>query len=135
MPTENFWGQPNTSTYVGCFEYFPSLVTSPPSDPWQSPTVTPDYTIPYCSITSPAKNLKATGVITITAAASDNVGVSHVDIYVDNILIDTLTSAPYTTTFDTSSWRRCTAHSIKAVAYDNAGNRKSAIISLTKSPK
>ena len=81
-----------------------------------------DTTPPTLSITSPANgsivNSKSTK---ITVAATDNVGVTQVSIYIDGILQATLTTAPYNYTWNT---RRVSSgkHTITASAWDAAGN-------------
>jgi hypothetical protein len=56
--------------------------------------------------------------LTITATASDTDGsIQKVEFYIDNILISTKTSAPYTCTWNTIAGN----HVVKAVATDNRG--------------
>jgi hypothetical protein len=61
------------------------------------------------------------GTITLSASASDNVGVSRVEFYVDNVLKGSDTTAPYSMTLDSTSLANGT-HSLTAKAYDAAGN-------------
>ena len=62
---------------------------------------------------------------TITASATDNVGVTKVEFSVDGKLVATDTSAPYST-----SWNAAAAtfgtHTLTAKAYDQAGNSATA---------
>ncbi len=92
--------------------------------------VVPDTTPPTVAITSPAAGATITGTVTIAASASDNVGVSKVEFYVDAALLKTDTSAPYST-----SWSSATAtsgaHTLRAVATDAAGNSTTSTITVT----
>jgi hypothetical protein len=62
-----------------------------------------------------------TGPITFTATASDNVGVTKVEFYVDGALKGTDTATPYTMTLDSTTLANG-GHSLTAKAYDAAGN-------------
>lgn len=80
-----------------------------------------DTTAPVASITSPANNSTVSGGLTISASATDNVGVSKVEFYINDVLSSTSTAAPYvfsgvTTAADNGSY------TITAKAYDVAGN-------------
>jgi hypothetical protein len=70
-------------------------------------------------------------MVTIQVTASDNVGVTRVDIYVDGSLKASLTSAPYTTKWNA---RRADngPHTITARAYDAKGNMGLASITVNK---
>ncbi|MFC5742588.1 Ig-like domain-containing protein [Dyella tabacisoli] len=61
------------------------------------------------------------GTITLSANATDNVGVTKVEFYVDNGLNATLTASPYQTTLDSTTLSNGT-HTLVAKAYDAAGN-------------
>ena len=61
------------------------------------------------------------GTITFSATASDNVGVTKVEFYVDNVLKATDTSSPYSSTLDSTTLSNGT-HVLTAKAYDAAGN-------------
>jgi hypothetical protein len=80
-----------------------------------------DTTPPTTSITAPANNATVSGSVTITAAASDNVGVTQVQFYIDGSLVGTDIAAPYT-----YAWNSATAtngtHTLSTKAYDAAGN-------------
>ena len=66
--------------------------------------------------------LPVEGIVTITAEANDNTGISKIEFYIDNILIFTDTSAPYEYEWDTSEYSNCEIYTIKVVAYDNSLN-------------
>jgi sulfur relay (sulfurtransferase) DsrF/TusC family protein len=96
-------------------------------------SVTVDNTAPTVSITAPAANAKVKGTVTVTASASDNVGVSKVEFYVDGVLKRTDTSSPYSYGWRTTSLANG-SHIIYAKAYDAAGNvTQSATVSVTVS--
>ncbi|HHH80191.1 MAG TPA: hypothetical protein ENL13_04745, partial [Thermoplasmatales archaeon] len=59
------------------------------------------------------------GSIDVEVDASDNTEVDHVDFYVDDVLKATDDAAPYVWTWSEKTFFR---HTIKAVAYDAAGN-------------
>ncbi|WP_306524108.1 Ig-like domain-containing protein [Dokdonella sp.] len=61
------------------------------------------------------------GPITFSATASDNVGVTKVEFYVDGALKGTDTAAPYTMGLDSTTLANG-SHSLVAKAYDAAGN-------------
>ncbi|MBI2559504.1 hypothetical protein HYW20_09345 [Candidatus Woesearchaeota archaeon] len=86
-----------------------------------------DTTLPTISLTSPASGATVSGTTTITATASDNVGVSKVEFYVDGNLKSTDTISPYSYAWDTTNvgTHACNGahtHTLSAKAYDAAGN-------------
>ena len=81
-----------------------------------------DTTPPTVSISAPASGSTLTGTVTVSANASDNVGVAGVQFMVDSVNVGSeVTSSPYAT-----SWNTTTAangsHSLTARARDAAGN-------------
>jgi len=80
-----------------------------------------DTTAPTVSITSPANGATVVGTISINATASDNVGVTKVEFYVDGALKSTDTTSPYSYSWDSSSVANG-SHSLTAKAYDAALN-------------
>lgn len=80
-----------------------------------------DTTPPTVSLVSSAISVTAAGSITLTASASDNVGVSRVEFYEGSTLLATDSSAPYTTTVAFTSANNGT-HSFTARAFDPEGN-------------
>jgi hypothetical protein len=81
----------------------------------------PDTTAPVVSVRAPTSGSTVNGVVTISAAASDDVGVTRVDFLVDGTLVSTDTAAPYAASWDTA---RATSghHALTARAFDAAGN-------------
>ena len=68
-----------------------------------------------------ASETGTSGTITLSATASDNVGVTKVEFYVDGTLKATDTTSPYSTTLDSTTLTNA-SHSLVAKAYDAAGN-------------
>ena len=97
----------------------------------QSGPVAPDTTAPSTSITAPADGATVSGTATVTASASDNIGVTSVEFYVDGVLAATDNSAPYSYSWNTTTVADG-SHSLSSKAYDAAGNSgSSASISVT----
>ena len=85
---------------------------------------------PSVSISSPAGGSSVSGAVAINASASDNIGVTRVEFYVDNVLRGTDTTAPYTYGWNTSGFA-VGNHSLKARAFDACGNLKdSAVVTV-----
>ena len=82
---------------------------------------TPDTQAPVVSITSPQNGAAVSGSVKINVSASDNVGVTQVCIYIDNVQVATDTASPYTYTWNTKKVARG-SHVITAKAWDAAGN-------------
>lgn len=61
------------------------------------------------------------GNITLSATASDNVGVSRVDFVIDSVVKGSDSSSPYSLSFDSTTLTNG-SHSVVARAYDAAGN-------------
>ncbi len=80
-----------------------------------------DNTPPVASITSPTNGATVSGGISVAVSASDNVGVSRVDLYIDGVLYGSDTTAPYSFYWDTTQVVNGT-HTLVAVAVDGAGN-------------
>lgn len=97
-----------------------------------SATTTGDTQAPVVAITSPVSGATLVAKQNITATASDNVGVTKVEFYTDGKLLGTFANAPYSTYWNT---RKLSVgqHTIKATAYDAAGNIGSAQVSVYKS--
>ncbi|MFY0571307.1 Ig-like domain-containing protein [Archangium lansingense] len=85
---------------------------------------------PTVQMTSPAANSTVSGVITLAATASDDVGVARVEFQVDSTVIATLTAPPYTV-----SWNSATVldgtHHLSARAYDTAGQTSAWGLNVT----
>jgi len=87
-------------------------VTQPPSSNPVPPSV---------SMTSPANGATVAGVVTVSANASDSVGISNVQFKLDGAnLGNPITTSPYTYSWNTSSTSNGT-HTLTATATDTAG--------------
>ncbi len=91
----------------------------------------PDTTRPSVSVTSPGNGTTVSGTINVTASASDNVGVTHVILHVDYVAIkdDTDASDGWSTSWNSTAVGNG-SHTVKAAAYDAAGNTTSATNSI-----
>ncbi len=90
-----------------------------------------DTTPPAVSMTAPISGSNISGTITVSANASDNVGVASVQFQLDGAKLGgALTAAPYSI-----SWNTATAsngsHTLTAIAKDAAGNSSSASVVVT----
>ena len=93
----------------------------------------PDTIPPTTSITAPASGATVGGTTTVSASASDNVGVTRVEFYVDGALKATDTATPYTFAWDTTAYA-AGSHDLASRAYDAAGNvGTSATVTVTVS--
>ncbi len=72
---------------------------------------------PSVSITSPQNGALVSRIVTVSANASDDVGIKKVEFYIDNGLKATDTSSPYEWSWDTTLYSSG-AHTVKAKAYD-----------------
>jgi hypothetical protein len=80
-----------------------------------------DSTPPTVSLTAPANGSTVSGTITLSASATDNVGVAKVEFYCDGALLGTSVAAPFNMAQDTTRLSNG-SHSMTAKAYDGAGN-------------
>ncbi|GAB3101817.1 Ig-like domain-containing protein [Lysobacter terrae] len=85
---------------------------------WVSQGSGPSDTTPP---TVSASETGSSGTITFSASASDNVGVSKVEFYVDGLLQGSDTAAPYSMTLDSTTLANG-SHNLTAKAFDAAGN-------------
>lgn len=88
-------------------------VTPPPSD----------TTVPTTSLTAPVNGSSTAlgAAVNISANASDNVGVTKVEFFVDGAVVATDTSSPYSYSWGTAG-RSAGSYSLTAKAYDAASN-------------
>jgi Big-like domain-containing protein len=92
-----------------------------------------DTTPPTVSITSPANGATVRGTVSVSANASDNVGVVGVQFLLDNGVNGSAeaTTAPYSISWDTAT-AGDGSHTITAIARDAAGNQTtSAPVTVT----
>lgn len=97
-------------------------------------TMKGDTAAPTVSLISPQNSSTVSGVVSIEAAASDNVGVNRVEFYLDDQTapFTALTSAPYRVSGD-SRLVGNGYHTLIAKAYDGAGNVGTASVGVTVS--
>lgn len=82
-----------------------------------------DTVLPTVSLTAPQPNAIISGIVTVSADAADNIGVSGVQFLLDGInLNQEITAAPYRTSWNTIGIATGT-HTLLALARDLAGNR------------
>ena len=82
----------------------------------------PDTKAPTVSLTAPANGATVSGTVTLTATASDNVGVAGVQFLVDGTTLGAEdTTSPYGVSWNTTTATNGT-HTLTAVARDAAGN-------------
>jgi subtilisin family serine protease len=86
-------------------------------------TTTPitDSSPPIVSISSPTNGAHISGGVTVSVSASDDVGVSKVELYINGILYANDATAPYNFYWDTKNYGNG-AYNLEAVAYDGSGN-------------
>jgi len=93
---------------------------------------TADTTKPTVAITYPTNNNKIGGIITVTANASDNVGVTSVAFYLNNTLVYNDTTSPYSATYNFNALPPNSNYTIKVIASDAAGNKATNSIIVNK---
>jgi hypothetical protein len=95
-------------------------------------TPAPDTQAPTVNISSPTTGSTVAGTVTISAAASDNVGVAGVQFKVDGVNVGAEdVTAPYSVSWNTTAATNG-SHAVTATARDTAGNSTlSAAVSLT----
>jgi chitodextrinase len=107
---------------------------SGPSSPASATTqaAPPDTTSPSVSITAPSASATVAGTISVSASASDDVGVVGVQFKLDGANLDAEdTTSPYSLSWNTTLVSNG-AHTLTAVARDAAGNSStSAGVSVT----
>ncbi|WPB82344.1 Ig-like domain-containing protein [Archangium violaceum] len=85
-----------------------------------------DYTAPSeTTITSPASGALLSGLVTLEATASDDRAITEVLFYVDNLLIGSDTTAPYSISWDSTEVSNG-GHQLNTVALDAGGNYKTS---------
>ncbi|MBW2148852.1 MAG: hypothetical protein JRG73_19490 [Deltaproteobacteria bacterium] len=79
-----------------------------------------DITVPTVIITSPVAEARVSGIIEVTVAATDDVSVSKVEMYIDGAMYADITQ---THSFDWDTTRHADGpRDLVAVAYDSSGN-------------
>lgn len=78
--------------------------------------------MPEVAITSPADGSEVSGMVLITADATDDEGIVSVDFYIDDSLVATGLMEPYDYLWSTYSLEDSSSHTIYAKAYDTDSN-------------
>ncbi|SMB79234.1 chitinase [Deinococcus hopiensis] len=99
-------------------------------NPCDGTTPPADTTAPTVSVTANPTGVTAAGTVNLSAAASDNVGVTKVEFYRGAILLSTDTTSPYTAADSVTSAQNGTQTYV-AKAFDAAGNTRSASANVT----
>ena len=100
----------------------------------RSATVTltvPDTTPPTVAIGSPLAGTRVGSRVTISASGTDNVAVTKMMLYIDNVLKSTDSDNTLSWTWNTSAYSRG-SHVITVTAYDAANNMSSKSITVSK---
>src|SRR5256885_62588 len=108
--------------------------TASSSDLTFSTSASADTTSPTVSLTAPANGVTVSGTVTVSASASDNVGVASVQFQLDGANLGSLdTTSPYSVSWNTATASN-SSHALKAIAKDAAGNSTtSAAVTVTVS--
>lgn len=108
---------------VGEHFYYAKITQNDGNILWSAPVwvtqtaSTGDTTAPTISATETGSS----GSITLSANASDNVGVTKVDFFIDNVLKGSKAAAPYSLNIDSTTLSNG-SHALTAKAYDAANN-------------
>ncbi|MEN6560219.1 MAG: M6 family metalloprotease domain-containing protein [Acidobacteriota bacterium] len=84
---------------------------------------------PTASITNLAAGATVYGTVGVEVTADDDHGIERVELYGDSTLVQTLTSAPYSFSLDTTQFSNG-ALTVRAVAYDGLGLTGSASVNV-----
>jgi hypothetical protein len=108
-------------------------IATPTPTPSPTPTPTADTTAPTVSFAAPASGYvvpkTGNGSVNFAIAATDNVGVTKVLLLVDNQIVKTFTTGPYSASYSFKHAASGTK-TIMAIAYDGAGNSAGTTIKI-----
>jgi hypothetical protein len=125
----------------GTYWYYVHAIQADGHDLWSAPMWITyqvgggggDTVAPVTSITAPANGASVSGIVNVTANATDAVGVTKVEFWLDGVLKSTDTATPFAWSWDSATSANG-AHSIVSKAYDAALNvGTSTAISVTVS--
>ncbi|MBW8848729.1 MAG: CehA/McbA family metallohydrolase [Burkholderiales bacterium] len=113
----------STTPAVGEHFYYAKLTQDDGKMLWSAPVWVTQSNAPVDTTppTATASESGTAGSITLSATASDNVGVARVDFLVDGVVKGSDTSSPYSVALDSTALANG-SHSLVARAYDAAGN-------------
>src|SRR5262245_45697557 len=86
------------AAWTGSRSVYVNNASAPPP-----PGPAPDGTAPTVALTNPGSNATVSGTVDITATASDNVGVSRVEFYIDGTFRGSDSASPYAFSWNTAS--------------------------------
>jgi hypothetical protein len=95
------------------------------AEPVATKQIVIDGTAPTVSLTSPNAGDLVAGTTPLTATATDNIGIDHVDFLVDGQQVGSASSSPYSFNWNSASVTDGT-HAVTARAVDTAGNTKTS---------
>lgn len=127
--TEEFVGSTPTSGFVDSFT-ISSNIPAPSAEPTPTSDPNVDTQLPVVSITSPldGSNIPRNSTVTVTATASNNIGVSKVEFFVNNSLKCSDATANYSCVWKVPGKKG--TFQIEARAYDTTGNIGATSISV-----
>ena len=132
-PYQGNWNIPLATEVPGLQDFLCTTFQGKTSNSWHRCTTSGDNQAPVVSITSPSNGATASGLMDVRVSASDNVGVTKVNLYVDGNLLATDLTSPYVFSWDTTQETNGN-HTLTAKAYDAAGNLKtSSTVTVTVS--
>jgi hypothetical protein len=126
----------NTNTVANGSYTLKAIVSDAAGNTGTSSTISvtvanPDTTAPVVAMSAPAAGASVANTISVSATASDNVGVARVDFYYGSTLIASDTSAPYSVSWNTTSLANG-SYALKAIATDSSNNQTtSSLITVT----
>jgi hypothetical protein len=88
-----------------------------------------DTTPPAVSISSPTASATLSGTIQVQGTATDNVGVSNIELWIDGQLSTSGTASPFSLTWNTAGTVNG-SHTLTVKAYDAAGNIGQASVTV-----
>lgn len=91
-----------------------------------------DTMAPSVTITSPSAGAVVSGTVAVNTSGSDNLGIVKMELHVDDILVSSDTSQPFTFLWDSSSMANG-EHQLKVKAYDAVNNVGSVTTNISVS--
>jgi len=91
--------------------------------------VSADTTLPNVSITKPSDGSAVSGTMSVSVSATDDVAVSQVELYVNNVFYSKKTTSPYDFSVDTKNLP-AGSNALKAKAFDSSSNSNEDTINI-----